>query len=338
MIYLQNKAALRKLAPLLVLALGTKAAFAAGLGPIQLHSGLGQQLRANVPLMAVNVNDIDPSCIKATVESADGAFLTTPQIGVISKGASPAIVISSRQAIMEPALTLRVGLSCGTSISRDYQILLDPPQYDIASNSEQPTVTSIKPQGTPATSAPSMASSAETSPPAAIPSTVRRRSSPVTHAPKKIKPETAAPKATATRSPDTVRPQRSVLKVTTADVGLAPIVKQVPASTPATPKATNPTPPLAAPAAPASSTATQPDLQMYALQAQMKDQIQALQKEMAAIRQQNQADKIKLDELRKTGVSPQVMQGMMGLLALCLGAIGWLGWRLYSLKNNHHLE
>jgi pilus assembly protein FimV len=336
MIYLQNKAALRTLAPLLVFALGTKAAFAVGLGPLQLHSGIGQQLRANVPLLAVNVDAIDSSCIKATVESADGAYLTTPQIGLISKGAPPAIVLSSKQAIMEPALTLRISLSCGSSISRDYQILLDPPQYDIGSNSEQLTATSMKPQATPATSAASMASSTEMSPPAAM-SPAARRSSPLPRAPKKIKPEATAPKATATQSPNTVRPQRSVLKITTAEVGATPILKQAPASTPAAASTTSPMPGLAAPAA-ASSTATQPDLQMYALQAQMKDQMQALQKEMAAIRQQNQVDKIKLEELRKTGVSPQVMQGMIGLLALCLGAIGWLGWRLYSLKNNHHLE
>jgi pilus assembly protein FimV len=337
MSYYQSRSVLRKLAHPIVLALWTTSAAAVGLGPIQLHSGLGQQLRANIPLLDFNANDIEPSCIKATVESADGAYVTTPQIGLISKGTAPAIVLSSKQAVMEPALTLRVILACGSLINREYQVLLDPPPYDIATSSERlpAPAASIKAEVLPAMEETLDVGTAAAPQSAAAPAPVRR-SPPMAHAHHKIrKPLPAGPKKTAAAPPNTARPQRSVLKVTTADVAVAPIMKKDQVSTPPSAKNLIPEP---ASSALATGSPVQPDLQMYALQAQMKDQIQALQKEMAAMQQQNQLDKIKLDDLRKTGVTPQVMQGLIGLLLLCLGAIGWLGWRLYSLKNNHRLE
>jgi pilus assembly protein FimV len=340
MIYYPRKPALGKLAHLAALVMWSTSVSAAGLGPIQLHSGLGQQLRANIPLMAFNANEIEPSCIKATVESADGAYLATPQVGLISKGVAPAIVLSSKQTMMEPALILRLNLTCGTLINREYQILLDPPQYDLANGGERlpATAAGIK----------SELRQAPDETPAA--STVVPRTSttavPVPHAAplsRTAKPRKAAappPKAAVVQPPKTQQPQRSVLKITTAEVAAAPVMTQVPASALSPSKspssASAPTS-LSIPASATSST-IQPDLQMYALQAQMKDQMLALQKEMAAIRQQNQLDKVKLEELRNAGVTPQVMQGLVGLLLLCLGAIGWLGWRLYSLKNNHRLE
>jgi pilus assembly protein FimV len=340
MICYRSKSALGKLAHIAILAVWSTSASATGLGPIQLHSGLGQQLRANIPLLAFNAADIEPSCIKATVETADGVYLDTPQIGLISKGAAPAIVLSSKQAVMEPALIVRLNLTCGTLIKREYQILLDPPQYDLATGSERlpAPATGTKPELRPATDETLGATTA--APPHSVAAVPARHSPPLSRATKPRKAAAASPKVAVAQPPKAVQPQRSVLKITTTEPAAAPVMTQIPASVPAPVKSSvlaSAPPSLSSPAS-ATSSAVQPDLQMYALQAQMKDQMQALQKEMAAMRQQNQLDKVKLEELRTAGVTPQVMQGLVGLLLLCLGAIGWLGWRLYSLKNNHRLD
>ncbi|MFD2272438.1 FimV family protein [Undibacterium arcticum] len=49
------------------------AAHAVGVGTVSLQSALGQPLHASIPIIG-NDNDVSTTCIKARVESSDGAF------------------------------------------------------------------------------------------------------------------------------------------------------------------------------------------------------------------------------------------------------------------------
>jgi len=105
------------------------AANAIGLGPINVQSELNQKLQANIPLLGFNTEDIDNlngTCIKARLETLDGAFMMMLQSALV-RDSQPVITITSRQGIVEPAVTVKIEVSCTTRIQRNYQILLDPP-------------------------------------------------------------------------------------------------------------------------------------------------------------------------------------------------------------------
>ena len=103
------------------------ASHAVGLGGVRVQSGLGQSLRASIALLGTDVGDVASACIKSKVETVDGVFILTPQIALSHAAGSATISFSSRLPINEPAVMIRVEVGCGTSIHRDYQILLDPP-------------------------------------------------------------------------------------------------------------------------------------------------------------------------------------------------------------------
>jgi FimV-like protein len=109
-----------------MICVGATSAHAVGLGNIQLQSGLGQPLRAVIPLTKNDASDLSSACVRARLEYSDGTFLLTPRISLTHNAQSGVIDITTRQSINEPAVLLHVETGCGTSISRNYQLLLDP--------------------------------------------------------------------------------------------------------------------------------------------------------------------------------------------------------------------
>lgn len=99
---------------------------AASLGPIQLQSGLGQPLRATIALSIDDTTDLGSACVRARLEQSDGTFITTPRISLEHSAHTGMIGLTTKQSINEPAILLHVEMGCGTSISRNYQLLLDP--------------------------------------------------------------------------------------------------------------------------------------------------------------------------------------------------------------------
>ncbi len=121
-----RKPVLRKVV-LAVLAIWGASAYAAGLGPVRVQSGLGQPLQASVPIYGSDADEVTTSCIKTSLEQPDGTVLhAAVRAAVERNGNAIRLLLRTRQPVNEPAVTLRLTVSCGTSIERSYQILLDP--------------------------------------------------------------------------------------------------------------------------------------------------------------------------------------------------------------------
>lgn len=111
---------------LVILFAGTASAHAAGLGSVRLQSALGQPFHASIPLASDDTNDLGSACVRARLELSDGTYILTPRISLTHNAQAGLIDLSTKQAINEPAVILYVEMGCSTSISRNYQLLLDP--------------------------------------------------------------------------------------------------------------------------------------------------------------------------------------------------------------------
>jgi hypothetical protein len=98
---------------------------AVGLGPMRLHSALGQPLKVEIGLVSALDGDLDKRCYKSKVQSLDGMGLGNTTIDIVFEGSAPTLVVTTAQSINEPALTMSVEYGCTSRTRRDYQILLD---------------------------------------------------------------------------------------------------------------------------------------------------------------------------------------------------------------------
>lgn len=121
--------------PLFALAAWSVSSFAVGLGPLSVETGLGQPLRATVPVFEPGKNSVSARCISARVESFDGGFITNLEVDVPEARPPTAFSLSSRQIINEPAITVFIEYDCGSRIRRSYQSLLDLPASALALSS-----------------------------------------------------------------------------------------------------------------------------------------------------------------------------------------------------------
>ncbi len=113
-------------------------AIAAGLGKLTVFSGLGQPLKAEIELLAMQKGEADNLSVrlpsadafrKANIEYA-GALLSV-KFNIEQRGEDRYVVaLSSSQPINEPFLDLLVELDWKTGrLVREYTFLLDPPEY-----------------------------------------------------------------------------------------------------------------------------------------------------------------------------------------------------------------
>src|SRR6476646_2600285 len=91
----------------LILAAWNPAVLAVGLGSIQIQSGIGQPLRASVPLLNAEQGDLASACLKGPIDTLDGVFIEFPRIAT-STGNAPALLLTSRQNLNEPTLKITV--------------------------------------------------------------------------------------------------------------------------------------------------------------------------------------------------------------------------------------
>lgn len=103
------------------------AAHALGLGEIRVQSNLGGSLRASIPLLGGNGDDLLQVCVKARLLTLDGAFILVPGVSIAHDPRTPTIILTSAQSINEPALTIAIEIACDEHLKREYQILLDLP-------------------------------------------------------------------------------------------------------------------------------------------------------------------------------------------------------------------
>ncbi len=341
--YRRRMTELRRIA-LALLATWGMSGHAAGLGPIRVQSELGQPLRASVALLGEDAGETEANCIRARIESTDGVFIATPQIG-LTQGKSPALQLATRQSINEPAVTIQIGIGCATAVTRNYQILLDPVAVS-------PAVVPAQ-QAKPAQKSPSLAQKNARSDAIQPAASMADASVPKKRRPAKtdkVQPASAdlvaeaapmLPKAVeAPGRSKSQRAMRNVLKLSGDDLpvgtgSFAPRLKMAES--------------LSIPVTEADS---QKLAEVRAAQAQfaalMRDEnvvrtseerVKAAQAELHALKaqteklkQQRQADQAALVSLQSESFSFNWVAGLGALLAVCLAAIAWLLWRFYDIQ------
>jgi len=111
---------------------------AAGLGKLNINSGLGEPLKAEIELLSVTPDEL--STLSAAVASEEAyAVQGIPRLGVhnnikveLIKNAdgSPALRLRSLQPITDPYLDMLIQVDWASGrLQREYTILLDPPEY-----------------------------------------------------------------------------------------------------------------------------------------------------------------------------------------------------------------
>ena len=154
-----RKLAFKLLSLLLVL---PSAAYALGLGDIQLHSALNQPFNADIELLSASSSDI--GSLKVSLASYDEfsrlgldrpAALMFLKFSVQQRDGTYYVKVSSKQPIKEPFLDFLVDVSWGSGqLLREYTVLLDPPKYgkEAAPAVQAPTIAPSAPA--PAAAAP----------------------------------------------------------------------------------------------------------------------------------------------------------------------------------------
>lgn len=124
--------------------------FAAGLGKLNVTSGLGEPLRAEVALISVTPEEL--STLVATIASEEAyAVQGITRLGIhsnikvdLAKNAdgSPVLRLHSNQPISDPYLDMLIQVDWASGrLLREYTVLLDPPGYkDAFSSASAPTV------------------------------------------------------------------------------------------------------------------------------------------------------------------------------------------------------
>lgn len=132
-----------------LLALSPLSANAAGLGKLTVTSALGQPLRAEMELVAVEPGELDS--LSARIASADayrdakieraGAILGVRFAVETKKDGSPVLKVTTLQPVNEPFLDMLVELNWAAGrLLREYTVLLDPPGYAAEPQAVQPVV------------------------------------------------------------------------------------------------------------------------------------------------------------------------------------------------------
>lgn len=316
------------------------ASHAVGLGGVRVQSGLGQPLSASIALLGAEAGDVTGACIKSKVETVDGVFILVPQIALSRAAASATIAISSRLAINEPAVVIRVEIGCSTSIHRDYQILLDPPLLFPATMGGRAVAAVTAP--------------VETVSKESFPVIGAGQDKPVDVLGQKnaIKQYSTKRVSTAQRTTRAVRQKKSeqsiilkgrpashdVLKLSGDDTDtiyplkLSSILSEV-SKAPVQPATEEMR--LAQARFAAILHGEDPALLAEGQVKGVQDQIQALRTEFEQIKRQNAADRAALAELRNAPGASTWIAGLGGLLTLSFLAIAWLAWRLRTTRQGN---
>lgn len=109
------------------------AAQAAGLGEASLRSGLSQPLRVEIALVGDDVGALGNECFRVLTPSGasdDLPWVRSAQMRLEQSGNRHTLVVTTRQAIQDPALMLGVQMDCGVQVRREYALLLGPTSVD----------------------------------------------------------------------------------------------------------------------------------------------------------------------------------------------------------------
>ena len=104
------------------------AAGALGFGEMTLHSRIGENLLAEVPLIGGNNEVGDASCyVLAPHPGTDLPVITRARIRLVRNNNSAHLVIIGSKAIADPVFTISLRANCGLDMQHDYVLMPDAP-------------------------------------------------------------------------------------------------------------------------------------------------------------------------------------------------------------------
>jgi hypothetical protein len=111
-------------------------ASAIGLGEINLHSRIGEALRADITVLAGG-ETLDPACFSlAPVPGADFPVITTARTRLVRIGQDYRLILSGSKSIDEPVFVINLRAGCGMDVQREYVLLPAPPASSGSSANE----------------------------------------------------------------------------------------------------------------------------------------------------------------------------------------------------------
>ena len=116
------------------------AAFALGLGDIELESALNQPFSAQIPLESYEEDDLKSLQVGlASADTFDRYGLDLPawmkgfEFAVSTDGAQPVVTVTSQRPVAEPFVTILLDIKWSSGrLLREYTVLLDPPLFEPA--------------------------------------------------------------------------------------------------------------------------------------------------------------------------------------------------------------
>lgn len=136
-----HKSKLKQISLAVCLALMPGYAFAAGLGKLNVNSGLGEPLSAEIELLSLTPDELASLTASVAPEEAY-AIQGIPRLSIhnsikveLSKAAdgSPVLKLNSAQPVSDPYLDMLIQVDWSSGrLLREYTILLDPPEYKTA--------------------------------------------------------------------------------------------------------------------------------------------------------------------------------------------------------------
>ena len=142
-----HKSKIKQISLAVCLALLPLSSYAAGLGKLNVNSGIGEPLKAEIELLSVTPEEL--STLAASIASEDAyAQQGIPRLGIhnnikveIAKNVvgSPILKIRSNQPVSDPYLDMLIQVDWATGrLQREYTVLLDPPGYKPDASSSIP--------------------------------------------------------------------------------------------------------------------------------------------------------------------------------------------------------
>lgn len=102
-------------------------ASAVGLGEINLHSRIGEALRADIPVISGG-ESLDAACFSlGPVPNADFPVITAARTRLVRIGQDYRLILTGSKAIDEPVAVISLRAGCGMDVQREYVLLPAPP-------------------------------------------------------------------------------------------------------------------------------------------------------------------------------------------------------------------
>jgi pilus assembly protein FimV len=112
---------------LLSAAIFSGAASAVGLGEINLHSRIGETLRADIPIISGG-ESLDAACFSlGPVANADLPVITSARTRLVRIGQDYRLILTNSKTIDEPIVLISLRADCGMDVHREYVLLPAPP-------------------------------------------------------------------------------------------------------------------------------------------------------------------------------------------------------------------